>query len=227
MHAMRFHEESARIADVLEHQPAHHRIERGVFKGERFMQVVEDDPHLRARDLTPGPFEHPVREVHRRDAGACFGEPGGVPAGAAAEVQHVEMADFTERVPDVRFLQRLEWIVVVIVDARPAVVTGAHTGERVTFGGHASSQSDRVQVGHRPYVRPGTAENAAGRRRSLEGSPLSAKMGGTLGVVSITEGGGGGGTNVARGPSPTWTVVGSQARSLHGRWSLVRVCMRG
>ncbi len=144
---MRFQEESARIADVLQHQAAHHRVERSVFKGQRFMQVMDDEVHVRVRYLPPGPSEHLVREVHPRDAGARCGEPRGVPTGAAAQVQHVEMADVTERLADVRFLQRRQRIVVVIVDARPTVVTGAHTGQRIIVGEHASSHSEPVPGG--------------------------------------------------------------------------------
>ena len=125
---MSFDEEPAEIPKVLEDQAAHHRVERRISKRQRLVQIVRDETHLVVGSLPPGLLEHSRGEVDRRDPGPRFRQPRGVPAGPAAEVQHVDAAYVAERLAHARLLEGGQRIGVVVVDVRPPVVTVAHAG---------------------------------------------------------------------------------------------------
>ena len=125
-HATHFGEERSRIPQVLEDQTAHHGIEPRVAERQRIMQVVNHETRAPGWDLAARRCEHSRREVDRGDAGSGRGQPGGVPAGPAAEIQHVTAADVAERLADARFLQGRQRIGVMVVNVRPPVVAGAH-----------------------------------------------------------------------------------------------------
>ena len=141
-------EESGQIAEMFEDQPAHHRIERCVPERQRIVQVVGDEAHIAGRDPRPGLLEHARRKIDRGDAGSRLGEPHGVPAGPATEVQHLPAAHAAERLADARLLEGRQRIDVVVVDLRPPVVAVAHPRERFVGAGHG----ERIRVRFHPWI---------------------------------------------------------------------------
>jgi hypothetical protein len=117
-------EEPAQLAQVLQDQPADDQVELGRER-QRPVQVVDDEPdRLRAR-LAAGLGQHPRGEVHGRDGGARRGQPQGVTARAAAQVEHGQAPHVADGRPHRRPFQTLQRVAVVIVDGGPAVVTVA------------------------------------------------------------------------------------------------------
>lgn len=142
-------EERVEIAEVLEDESAHHRIERCVPEGQRLVQVVGDEADVAGSDPLSGLLQHRRREVDRRDPRARLDEPRGVPAGSASEVQHFLPSRVAERFANAWPLQGWQRVGIVIVDRRPPIVALAHPGERIMFAGHSARLPDgNLSVDH-------------------------------------------------------------------------------
>src|SRR2546426_1442447 len=143
-------EEGAWIGDVLEDERAEHAVERGVGERERRGDVVEEEAHALGPRLRAGFREHRLREVDRGHARAREGEPDGVAAGAAADVEKVAAQNVTECPIDLGLLERQERVALGVVARSPAVVALARrhnppvaplVAHRTTAGAIASSST--------------------------------------------------------------------------------------
>jgi hypothetical protein len=134
----RLAKERRRRPQVLQHQSAHHQVERRIRERQRLVQVVHEEAYGRCVRLAPRLRQHALREVDGGDARAGRGEPLGVAAGAAAEVQHRAPPDVAQRLAHDGLLERRQRVRVVIVDDGPAVVARAdRRGGRSGFHGCA------------------------------------------------------------------------------------------
>jgi hypothetical protein len=124
-HAERLREEALQIAEVLQHQTAHHAVERSSRERQGLSKVVDDEAHGPGSRLSLCLCEHAGREVDRGDLGPLRCQPQRVSAGPTPEVEHLEPGHVTERLAQDRLLQRDEGVPIVIVDPGPAVVPAA------------------------------------------------------------------------------------------------------
>jgi hypothetical protein len=95
-HTSRFLKKDGKIAQVFQHQAADDQVERAICKREPVMQIVRDKADQLGSRFAPRCGEHAFRKIHRCHVSTALGQPHGVSACPAAEIQDRQIPHFPD-----------------------------------------------------------------------------------------------------------------------------------